>query len=52
MGDSRGVDGFDLRYMIDGELRATELFKGADGGTKATLMALAKKDELIAKGWV
>jgi len=32
-------------------LRETELFRGADGGTKATLMALAKRDELLAKGW-
>ena len=47
----RGV-GVDLRYTIDGELRATDLFKGVDGGTEATLQALDKKDELIAKGWV
>jgi hypothetical protein len=47
----RGVPGIDLRYTIDGELRETEFYRGADGGTKATLRALAKKDELIAKGW-
>ncbi len=44
--------GFDLRYLIDGELRETELFKGTDGGTKSALIALAKRDQLLAKGWV
>ena len=43
--------GVDLRYTIDGELRATDLFKGVDGGTKATLQALDKKAELQQKGW-
>ena len=47
----RGLDGFDLRYTIDGQLRATALFKGADGGTRATLTALDKRDELLVKGW-
>ena len=44
--------GFDLRYLIDGELRETELFKGTDGGMKATLAALDTRDELRTKGWV
>ena len=40
---------YDLRYTIDGELRETELYRGVDGGTKATLMALAKKDAIYAR---
>ncbi len=41
-----------MRCLIHGELRETELFKGKDGGTKSVLMALAKRDELLAKGWL
>ena len=48
----QGVAGFDLRYSIDGEMRETELFKGVDGGTRATLAALDKKDELRQMGWL
>ena len=33
------VFGFDLRYVYDGEVRETRLFRGVDGGTKATLAA-------------
>ena len=45
----KGIAGFDLRYTIDGELREAQLFRGSDGGTKATLAALDKKEELIGK---
>ena len=42
--------GVDLRYTLDGGLRSTELFKGLNSGTKATLATLDKKEELQAKG--
>jgi len=46
------IDAYDLRYFIDGGLHSTELFRGAGGGTKETVAALDKRDELIARGWV
>ena len=42
--------GVDLRYTIDGELRATDLFKGVDGGTEATLQALDKRTSCLRRG--
>jgi len=47
----KGVAGFDLRYLIDGELRETMLFRGMDGGAKATVAAMDKRAELLQKGW-
>lgn len=40
-----------MRFTVDGELRETQLFRGTDGGTRATLAPLDKRDALHAKGW-
>ena len=46
-----GVIGYDLRFTYDGTMRATQLFQGPMGGTQAVDVALAKRAELLAKGW-
>ena len=43
--------GLDLRYLANGELRETRLFRGIAAGTEAVDTALTKRGELEAKGW-
>jgi hypothetical protein len=46
------VIGYDLRFTYDGKMRATQLFQGPMGGTQAVDVALTKREELQAKGWI
>ena len=43
--------GLDLRYLANGVLRETRLFRGTAAGTEAVDTALTKREELEAKGW-
>jgi len=43
--------GLDLRYLANGVLRETRLFRGMAAGTEAVETALTKRQELEAKGW-
>ena len=43
--------GLDLRYLANGVLRETRLFRGSTAGTEALDTALTKREELEAKGW-
>ena len=43
--------GLDLRYLANGELRETRLFRGIAAGSDAVDTALTKREELEAKGW-
>ncbi len=44
--------GMDLRYMYDGEMRQTELFRGPMGGAYAVDKSITKRDELKEDGWL
>ena len=46
-----GIDGMDLRYMYDGEMRQTELFRGPMGGAYTVEKSVTKRDELKEDGW-
>jgi hypothetical protein len=43
--------GIDLRYLADGILQETQLFRGPSGNTDALVVALEKREQLERDGW-